>query len=226
LSVRDDLAGKKVRCPGCQAILAATAAPESAGLEEVVPSTPPAARRPRRPAPPTEREYDPYERDRPRARRTPPGRQLVLRIIVLVLCLPGAAITGFLGFKAYSNTHDPAQIESVERNRAVVEAADKVIPDNPLLEDARKEVKRFDQLKVVCYFLLAGCLLGLAGGVLALLRWGKIAAPLLILPAVGAAVIAPISAILTSPLLLAGILAIFIKRPPRAAPEFVTQDAW
>ena len=206
LRVRDELAGKKVRCPSCQALLS-------------VPDEEPGSPEPDEEPYPPPRAAGAARARRPRPAGPPPRRQIVLRIIVLVLAILGAGVAGFLGLKAYSNTHDPEQIASIERSRAVLASLDKASPGNTMLNLAREEVDRFDRLRIVCYFLLAGGVLGVAGGVLAFLRLGKIAAPLLILPAIGAAVFAPITAILTSPLLVDGILAFFIRSAPRRAAD-------
>jgi hypothetical protein len=160
-------------------------------------------------------EEAPEERPRP-ARRKAPGRRLVLRIIVLVLGIGGAGVAGFLGFKAYVNTHDPQQIASIEMSRIILKEVGASHPGGSGMDEVRSEVRRFDQLAIVCYFLLASGLLGVAGAVLAFLRWRIIAAPLLLVPPIGAAVIAPVTAVLTSPLMLAGLLALLIRRPPRA----------
>jgi hypothetical protein len=162
---------------------------------------------------------------RPRPGRAAPRRQIILRSSVLVLSLVGAGLAGFLGFKTFSNTHDETQIASIKLARTLLEEGQKATPGDPKLDSVRAEVKRFDQLRVVCYFLLAGGLLGVAGGVLALLRRGKIASPLLLLPALAAAVVAPITAVLTSPLLLAGLLALLIRSAPRRPPGPVAQEA-
>jgi hypothetical protein len=189
LRVKDELAGKKVRCPGCQAILS-------------VPASAPAAAEPVAALP------------TPAVRR-PPRRQIVLRVIVLVLGILGGGVSGIFGFKAYSNTHDPEQITAAEHNREFIKIAEKAGATDPLLEKTRKEVDRFERNAIACYFLLAGGLLGIAGGVLAFYRWGKLAALFMIVPAVGAAVVQPPAAILTSPLILSGILSALVKRPPR-----------
>jgi hypothetical protein len=227
LRVPDELAGKKVRCPSCQTVLPVPGgAPAVAQPVAVaVAAAPSAVRRPRPAAPPREARAAPDEPARRRAAPARPRRQIVPRILVLVLALPGAGLAGYLGFLAYRSTHDATEIAAVQLARAVVEEGDKAKASSENLESFRQAVKRFDQRRVACYFLLAACLLGVAGGVLALLRRGRIACPLLILPAVGAAVVMPVSAILTSPLLAAGLLALLIRPAPRRPPGPVLAEA-
>jgi TRAP-type C4-dicarboxylate transport system permease small subunit len=221
LRVRDELAGKKVRCPGCQALLAVPVEGESP--PPVKPAAPPAVRRPKA-AVPRRPDDDIAEPRPPRADRAAPPRRLVVRIIVLILALLGAGIVGVLGFMAFKTTHDPAQIRSYEISRALVNEADQSKTPISGLDNIRAEVNRFEKLRVGCYFMLATAVLGLAGGVLAMLRFGKIAALLLVLPPIVTAVILPISSVFSSLLILAGLLALLIRPARRRAPELLVQE--
>src|SRR6516162_1495257 len=102
LRVKDDLVGKKVRCPVCQAIMAVSAKqpPGRGPAQPAIASGPPAAGMVRKAAPP--RPLSP-----PRARNEQelpspvavPRRQIVLRIIVLILGIGGGGLAGVLGLK-------------------------------------------------------------------------------------------------------------------------------
>jgi hypothetical protein len=219
LRVKDDLVGKKVRCPVCQAIMAVSAKqPAGRGpAQPAIATGPPTAGLVRKAAPPRPqtltRARNEEEHPSPVAI---PRRQIVLRLIVLILGIGGGGLAGVLGLKGYLNTHDPVQKAAHEANKTFLKEREKAGPAATLVSETQKEVERIEKVSVVCYFLLAGGVLGLAGGVLAFLRLGKVAAPLMVLPAVGAGVIVPPSLILNSPLMLGGLLAILIKGAPRA----------
>jgi hypothetical protein len=138
--------------------------------------------------------------------------------MVLALGLLGGGLAGFLGFKSYANTHDPKQRVSIEFRRALVEEADKKGVGGAHVQKLRDEVSRFDRLGRLCYIMLAAGLLGVAAGVLAFLRRGKLAAPLMLLPAAGAAVLFVPSLVMTAPLVLGGLLSLLIRSRPRARP--------
>jgi hypothetical protein len=204
LNVREDLAGKKVRCPECQA---------------VVPVPP--ADRPR----PDREEEDRPARWRPELEdddaedesrwkypaRKPPSQQLVLRSSVLILAFLGSALAGVVGVKLYPLTHDPEHVASYERSRDTLREGEKINPKHPALYSFRQSVELHERLWKEAYCLLAACLLALAGGVLAMVRMGFTAAALLILPFVAASLIAWEGAVMTFPLLLPGGLALFIR---------------
>lgn len=205
LRVKDELAGRKIRCPVCQAVVAVPGMPLDSPKAAAPGSAP-------RPSKPQRQEADVDDRTASRsAERTAPTRQVVLRSMVLVFAILGSGLAGFLGFTAYRNTHDPAQINSVELLRRMIAEREKTNPSGRELEELRAEVSRFDRLRPVSFILLAALLFGLAGGVLAFLRRGKMAAGLMLLPVAGAGAMAPPTLVLTSPLTLAAILALFVK---------------
>jgi hypothetical protein len=189
LNVKDEFAGRNVRCPACKAIVS-------------TPATPADKPAPRASAPKPAPGADTLAL---------PRRQIVLRSIVLVIALAGAGIAGAVGFRMYANAHDPEQQAITEKNRADIKALEKVDPSNTKLQDARNEVDRFERQGRVCYALLAAAVLGLAGAVLAFMRRRMIAAPLLLLPAVGSGVIAVPAFVLTAPLILSGMFSLMIK---------------
>jgi hypothetical protein len=240
LSVPEELAGKQVRCPGCKTILPVPAA-KSAPLQPTAVTAQPPARSPvqkvaagQPPRPAREEELEDEERparrrrkredeleEEPRVRcpaRKPPGRQLFLRITILILAQIGSGLAGALGVMSFSNTHDAEQIALVERMRARVAEEEKARPDDPWVQKERAEVERFDKNRVLCWILLAACLLGLTGAVLAFVRKGKFASPLMIVPGAGGGVIFAPSLIFTSPLLLAGLLDLLVRSAPRRPP--------
>jgi hypothetical protein len=134
----------------------------------------------------------------------------------LVLALAGAVLAGYFGFVAYSVTHRADQVEEYDLRRALVTEAEKTHPNDPAVAKTRAEVTDFEQRRLAAYFLLGACPLGIVGGVLALARRGKIACPLLLLPAGAASAVAPKIAILMAPLFLAGLLALLIRSAARA----------
>jgi hypothetical protein len=152
----------------------------------------------------------------PPSDRPVPRRQIVLRSIVLVLAILSGGVTGFLGFKAYSNVHDPSQQKTLERHRALLEVAEKAGVQRADTQDLREEIARFERLGRVCYAMLAAGVLGIAGGVLAFLRRRKVAAPLMLLPPAVAGILYAPSLIFASLLILAGLLSFLIRPWPPA----------
>lgn len=71
-----------------------------------------------------------------------------------------------------------------------------------------------DSLITAGYLLVAALFLGVAGGVLALMRKGKIAAPVLIASAVLPAIFEPQSLVFSFLLIIAGLLALGAKPKP------------
>jgi hypothetical protein len=221
IRANDNLAGKKIRCPGCQSIVPVPgpASVASGSCEQAAAVSPP-LRRQAGAAAPVRSQEEPEDGPgtRPPSDQPAPRRQVVLRSIVLVLGILGGGLEGFLGFKSYSNVHDPAEIAAFERMRTLLEEAEKAGTQGTRIQGAREEVTRIEQLRRVCYVMLAGGLLGIAGGVLAFLRWGKTAAALMLLPSAAAGALFVASLVTNIPLILAGLLSLLIRWRPRAQP--------
>ena len=79
------------------------------------------------------------------------------------------------------------------------------------LELAEQAGISFTSLRISAYLLLTGLLTGIAGGVLALQRKGKIAAAVLIGSATAPAILEPKALVFTFLLLVAGLLALGAK---------------
>jgi hypothetical protein len=130
---------------------------------------------------------------------------------VLVLAILGGLVSGALGAAAFANSRDPAQQITAEASRAIIRDLEKNAPADPALAEYRRELARYERLGLVGLTMMVTGVLGLASGVLAFLRRGKIAAPLLIVPAVAAAVLSLPALVFTSLLIVAGGLSLLIK---------------
>jgi hypothetical protein len=232
LRVRDELVGKRVRCPVCQNTLTvseeqARALSEEPEVATLMEEQRPAERRPRR----TREEDEADEEEvRPRRRRREaadeidedevqvgpapdPAWQRVLRILVLAFGVLGGAGAGFLGVKWLTETKDPKTVQEVEQLRNLLFPGAK----GPAVEKAREVVDPFDKKVRACYFLLGGAPLGLAAGVLAFFRLSPaIAGVLMVAAAAGPAVLDPFSLAFTCPFLVGGVLAFLVKPKARA----------
>ena len=197
LTVKDEFAGRKVRCPACKGVIA-TPAWSAPPRELAVAQSRSAATTP-----------DVGEPDAEPS--TPPKRQIVLRMIVLILGVVGAGSAGFLGFRYYSNAHDAEQQRITESNRATIKKYESTDPSSSTLKSAHDNVEKFELFGRACYPLLAAAVLGLAGGVLAFKRRRLIAVPLLLLPPAVVGVIAVQVVAFTAPLILGGLLSLMIK---------------
>jgi hypothetical protein len=133
--------------------------------------------------------------------------------MVLVLAILGGGLAGLLGLMAWKNTHDSAQIASLDVMRRLIAELEKTNPSARELLGLRAEVSRFDRLGWVSYVLFAVLVSGLTGGVLAFLRRGKTAAAAMFLPVIIAGALAPPTLIFTAPLTLAALLALLVKSP-------------
>jgi hypothetical protein len=251
LRVKDELAGKKVRCPGCQQVVqvpgGSNAAPVSpirapAGdvpaprktspIREEREEVPPRRRAPahsdededaprprRRARPPEEDEgWDDQEAgdDLPPVKR-PPKPQLVLRIIVLVLAVLGAGVSGWLFFRWLGEQNDEKLKTDVELQRGVIKAAGG--QGGPRIEEMKKNVEKWDSRKRTLWLMLAATVLGIAGGVIAFLRLGSLGGLVLLLGVVGPGIAFPPTLLFLSLLIIAGGLAFLIKRGPKSAPR-------
>ncbi len=207
LRVKEDMAGKKIRCPNCQAVLAVPA--EGAGELEPAEAPPasvrpaPAVRTPPRAEPP---------RDRPA-----PPRQLALRIVVLVLGILGGLAAGLMAAGLYTVANDPTEKMAAEIARRMIQDLEKASPSSPQLAELRAGLARFERNALVGHIGLAAAVLGIAAALLAFFRMGKVAAPLMILPAAAAGILNAKTLVFTALLIVTGILCLFIKSKPRAA---------
>jgi hypothetical protein len=88
-------------------------------------------------------------------------------------------------------------------------------------EAGKAELVEFDKRAKAWPYLFIGAALGIVGGVLAFLRKGVIAGPVLLAGAILPAVFHPVSLVFASPLVLAGILAFFVRsgQAPVAQPD-------
>jgi hypothetical protein len=141
-----------------------------------------------------------------------------MRIAVLVLAILGCLATGGAGL--FWGLVGSA-VET--KNYADLKVLEKFSPNNPLYKEVKaNNVARARRVMQLAYFLLAAVPLGIAGGVLAMLYFGKSAAALLLTSTVGPVLLAqgmpgPLIALATAstgPLGIAGLLALAVY-PPR-----------
>lgn len=141
-----------------------------------------------------------------------------MRIVVLILAVLGAGTSGFLGYRWRDNYR--AEKDSMEKNREMLTDPDKAriaglfLGEN--LEKAKANLAEFDKRAKTWPYLFVGCALGIVGAVLAYLRKGLFAAVVLLVGAILPAVLHPATLVFTFPLILAGLLALFIRAPQPA----------
>jgi hypothetical protein len=140
-----------------------------------------------------------------------------MRYAVLVLAVLGAVGSGYLGARwlhDYFTLKDKmeANMKLVDMYRALAASGGPNLSaqagGNDQVEAAYQQFQRAGK---TAPFLLAGVVLALAGGILALARQPKSAAALLLLAAAGPAVLVPKSLIFTCCLLIAGVLCLFVR---------------
>jgi hypothetical protein len=217
LRVSEELAGKKVRCPICQAILAVPANGADTPQPRAVPAAPSPPDTPR-PAPSVRASPQPVPRagGGPPIDRPSPPRQLALRIVVLVLGIVGSLAAALLALGAYTSANDPSEQAASAFAQIMIKDLEKANPNSPELQELRSAVARHERMSLLGHVAMAACVLGIMAALLAFFRLGKVAAPLMILPAVAAAVLVAKSLIFTALLIVTGILCLFIKPRPRA----------
>jgi hypothetical protein len=130
----------------------------------------------------------------------------------------GGGVAALLALGAYVNAYDPMQRAGAEMTRAAIAELERTGGHPSDLQTLREELSRFERLALLGHVLLVGAVLGLAGGLLAFFRLGKVAAPMLIVPAVVAGVLVLKTLIFTAVLIVAGVLALLIRSRPRMAP--------
>ena len=236
LRVKDELLGKRVRCPECQAILTVSGGQELGASPKAEARTPNDAGRPGPKPPPARSQAEDVEpQERPKQRRVreedegnefdervppraPSSPQTVLRSLVLAFGILGGLAAGFLGFKWNRDANDPTNKTLIEASRKLLEEAEKGGAKGPRLEEAKAQIAKYDKAVKASYILMAGLPVGIAAGVLGFLRISPIVAGVLMLAAMaGPAVLAPPSLVFTCPFLVGGILAFLVKSKPRAA---------
>jgi hypothetical protein len=237
--VKDELVGKRVRCPVCQAIMPVT--------QDEVPVTPqkpkpPAVqgdeiRRGRGPAPGRARDEDDEfaEDDRPRRRprdeededdfeerpaiQAGPPKQTVLRILVLVFGILGGLSAGFVGFVWYNAANAVKKKEEMKLAREVIEGKRAGVK-GVNLEEAKEKLGKFDNAVKGNYILMAGLPVGILAGLMAFFRIMPIIAGVLMLGEIVApAVLFLPSLMFTGPFLIGAVLAFFVKSTPAAKPR-------
>jgi len=237
LRVKDDLVGRRVRCPACKATRRVET--DEAGLTATNPEKSPVPDdgvRPKpKPAPargnkdedsavqeetrrhPRPRDEDEEEYEEKSLTPIGPPRQTVLRVLVLVFALLGAVAAGILGFKWYSDANDPMRKTLIDAARKELDNAEKTGIRGVKAEEAKAAMAKFDNAVKASYILMAGFPVGIAAGLLAFLRISPLIAAVLMLAAmVGPAILAPPSLIFTSPFLVGAVLAFLVKSKPRA----------
>ena len=124
---------------------------------------------------------------------------MFLRVFVLFLGVVGGTAAGWMGVKWLASASEHSSTIESKRNDSD--------------ETVKQQVERIDNMSKAAYLLLAALPLGIAGGVLAGLGKGKLAALLLILAAPGPVVFSFTSIIATFGLLFGGLLALLIQAP-------------
>jgi hypothetical protein len=162
LHISDHLAGKRVACPSCGAMLDV----------------------------PGSRNVEPGQEGAVIAAKPPQNRQLVLRSIALALGILGGLGSGGLGVLVYGETLRPYEQEIVKDAEESL-AGEPRAREYLSVEQARKVLAEHRSNVVLRYLLLAGSLLGPIAGLLAFdrRRWAATAvfvivglAPLALLP--------------------------------------------
>jgi hypothetical protein len=211
------MAGKKIRCPNCQAVLAVPGNGSGDPVPRPAPpaKAPPASPRPA-PAVRTQPRPVPGPAGEPPFDRPAPPRQTALRIVALVLGIVGALAVALMALGAYAVANNPIERAAAEHVRESIAGLEKNMPDAPELAQMRSDLSRFERTGLLGHVGLVACVLAIAGALLGFFHLGKVAAPLLILPAIGGAILNPRSLIFTTVLIATGIICLFIRSKPRA----------
>lgn len=158
-----------------------------------------------------------------------------MRIAVLVLGILGALSSGLNGFLWWT-AFDSGEFKMLSKMASAIRD-DVVTSPNPMSKRQQEEAQRFDEAigklnraNEAMYFLFAAAAFGLIGGLIALDGRGIAAAALMLCGAIGPIALclavdfelAKRPLIMTSPLMLGGVLAFFVwprdpskKHPPR-----------
>jgi hypothetical protein len=120
-----------------------------------------------------------------------------MRIVGLVLGIIGGLLAGFLGMKWLSDAHQMREMIQLAKDLGV-------------------DMRELDKMVIAAYVLIAGMLMGIAGGVLAFKGKGRIAAMLMLVGALLPVVFAPKALAFTFLLLVGGALSM-MARPKESA---------
>jgi hypothetical protein len=130
-----------------------------------------------------------------------------MRFVVLAVGVLGGVVAAALGMNWIAQYNDLQRLMAREDIQQVVQST-----------DMTAQVAAATSLMRASYVLLAGLVLGIAGGVMAVRRQGRLAAGLMIAAPVIAAVMAPTSLVASALLLIGGALALLVKAPAASAP--------
>jgi hypothetical protein len=153
---------------------------------------------------------------------------ILLRIGVFLLGLAGSLGSGFLGYWWRNETRDrrPGFDQAVHdfRRRCDILGIDPTeVAREPFWRELEQEYRAFQRQDRAYPFLLAGSVIGLVGAVLALRGRDRSSAALLLVAALGPAVLDPTALRFSFALVLAGLLALgtaflaLLHRPPGPA---------
>jgi hypothetical protein len=127
--------------------------------------------------------------------------------------LLGALGAGILGFK-WKSDYDTAKPQ-LEATMALAKA----LPTEKQAE-LNAELAKLDRVVYAAYLLMAGAVLGVIGGIVAMRGLGIVAGVLLLLAVLPAAILVPKSLVFSFPLLVAALLAFVVRRPAVPSPTF------
>jgi hypothetical protein len=141
---------------------------------------------------------------------------IILRVGVFLLALLGVAGSGGLGYKWWSDsTAEKPKFDLAQKKMAALRVLVKEGLGGPTTpSDLQKASENFDNLNSFLRpipFLMAGAVIGLLGGVLALIGRTLSGAVLLFLASAGSGVLQPITLIFTCPLIAAGLGSLFVS---------------
>lgn len=125
-----------------------------------------------------------------------------MRYLVLTLGILGGLVAAAIGMYWIGQYNDLQDLIGRPDMTEVVAAA-----------DMQAQVAKVTSLMRASYVLLAGLLLGIAGGAMGMRRSGKIAAGLMLVAPAVAAVMAPTTLVASFPLIIGGALAFRLKAP-------------
>jgi hypothetical protein len=136
---------------------------------------------------------------------------MFVRVCILFLGLLGGTAAAVLGGKWISSTVENAAV--IEQQRGSSDEA------------VQRTITRLDDLSRAAYFLLGSAILGIVGAFLGGAGRGKLAALLLLVAVPGPVIFSYFAATPTSCLLLAGLLALFVRNP-RQPDEVGLRGCW
>jgi hypothetical protein len=160
---------------------------------------------------------------------------IILRVGVFALAMLGTAASGYLGYRWYSDaSSQQTKLDLTRRTLVAWEVLNKAGQAGPNagndIQSFKTQLETLNPVLRAIPFLLAGAVLGLLGGILALAGRTTSAAVVLIVAGAGPGVLAPRSLVFTSILILAGFAALFVSflawvaRPKDRAGEEEDED--